>query len=31
MAKIKYCVKCGCMLFPGEIMCPDCLTPVKNQ
>lgn len=22
------CPKCGCPLFPSEIMCPDCLYPV---
>lgn len=24
------CPKCGCPLFPGEIMCPDCLYPVME-
>lgn len=24
------CSKCGCPLFKGEIMCPDCLTPVTK-
>lgn len=25
------CSKCHCLLFKGEIMCPDCLTPVKDR
>lgn len=25
--KVTHCPKCNCMLFPDEIMCPDCLTP----
>ena len=24
------CPKCGCPLFPGEIMCPDCVYPVME-
>lgn len=24
------CPKCGCPLFPSEIMCPDCLYPVME-
>lgn len=24
------CSKCGCPLFPSEIMCPDCLWLVKE-
>lgn len=27
-SKLKGCTKCNCPLFPGEIMCPDCLTPI---
>jgi hypothetical protein len=23
--------KCGCPLFDGEIMCPDCLRPVEKE
>jgi uncharacterized Zn finger protein (UPF0148 family) len=23
--------KCGCPLFEGEIMCPDCLRPVEKS
>lgn len=24
------CLKCGCTLFPSEIMCPNCLYPVME-
>lgn len=27
----NYCLKCGCILFPEETMCPDCLFPVKDN
>lgn len=26
-----YCLKCGCILFPEETMCPDCLFPVRHN
>lgn len=25
------CPKCGCPLFPSEIMCPDCLNPLLED
>lgn len=27
---LPQCPKCGCPLFPSEIMCPDCLYPVME-
>ena len=29
--RVAYCLKCGCMLFPDETMCPDCLFPVREN
>lgn len=28
---VRRCPKCNCPIFDGEIMCPDCLTPIKRE